>query len=90
LKRTHGFRALRGETFAIAAASMAEAKAVPQWTNRKRHLRATKALVTCGLIELTEGVRLRKWTDKSGKRRAVGVSPAQIASHSWRAKHERR
>jgi hypothetical protein len=77
LKRAHGLPALRGETFAIAATSMADEKVIPQWTSRKRYLRATKALVTCGLIELAERVRLHKWTDARGKRRAVGASAAQ-------------
>ena len=52
LKLVHGARAQRGDTFAIAATAMAEAGTIPGWTDRKRFLRATKALLICGLLEL--------------------------------------
>jgi hypothetical protein len=51
LKRNHGARAQRGETFAIAATGMARARVIPGWTDRKRYLRAIASLQECGLIQ---------------------------------------
>mgnify|MGYP007039610625 CR=1 FL=1 len=43
----------KGETFAIAADSMAEAGVIPGWTDRKCYIRATNALLSVGLIRRT-------------------------------------
>jgi hypothetical protein len=48
LKRVHGARAQRGETFALAATAMARTGIIPGWGDRKRYLRATRALQACG------------------------------------------
>jgi hypothetical protein len=77
LKRVHGLRSARGETFAIAATAMAAATTIPQWTNRKRYLVATKALRACGVVKLVSGAGLQKWTDAKGLQRARGVTAAQ-------------
>jgi hypothetical protein len=77
LKLSHGARAQRGETFAIAATAMAEAGTIPGWTDRKRYLRATKALLSCGLLERVEGAHLQRWTGPDQRRRVRGLRAAQ-------------
>jgi hypothetical protein len=77
LKAAHGARAQRGETFAIAAKAMAETQVVPGWTDRKRYMRATRGLLSIGLIEQVTGVELQKWMGTDGKRRVRGQRAAQ-------------
>ena len=77
LKLVHGARAQRGHTFAIAAKAMAAAGSIPGWTDRKRYLRATKALLICGLLELVDGAHLQRWTSTDHKRRVRGLRAAQ-------------
>jgi hypothetical protein len=50
LKRAHGARALRGETFAIVCESMAEQEVVPGWRDKKRYMKARDLLLGSGLI----------------------------------------
>jgi hypothetical protein len=77
LKLAHGARAQRGETFAIAATAMAHKQVIPGWSDRKRYIRATQALVACGLIERAKSAALQRWAGSDGKRRAKGVWAAQ-------------
>jgi hypothetical protein len=73
LKRAHGARTQRGETFAIAATAMARDHVIPGWTDRKRYLQATHALIECRLIALVEGPMLQAWRcSDDGKLRRRG------------------
>lgn len=77
LKSAHGLRARRGETFAIAASAMAQAEVIPGWSDRKRYLRATKALKSVGLIAQTSRAVLQEWQNADSKRLARGCRAAQ-------------
>jgi hypothetical protein len=76
-RRLHSARTQRGETFALAATAMAESRVVPGWGDRKRYLRATRALLACGLIERVEGSALQYWIGSDGKARCRGKRAAQ-------------
>jgi hypothetical protein len=92
LKRAHAARSRGGELFAIAATAMARDRVIPGWTDRKRYLRATAALVSVGLIAKVKAVTLTKWTDADGRARATGRSAAQYRfttpTHSEKDRHE--
>lgn len=77
LKANHGARALRGASFAIAAAAMAEAKVIPGWSDRKRYMRATRALQSVGLIERVSSVVLQSYVAADGTSRIIGRRAAQ-------------
>jgi hypothetical protein len=77
LKRAHGRRVQRGETFAIAAAAMAREQVIPGWTDAKRYLRAKKALLERALIVLAQEHVLQSWIGSDGKVRRTGRAAAQ-------------
>jgi hypothetical protein len=77
LKRAHAARVQRGETFAIAADAMARERVIPGWTDRKRYMRAKRALLECGLIAQVEGHVLQSWRGDDGNVRWSGLAPAQ-------------
>ena len=77
LKPAHGARVSLGDTFAIAATAMADARCIPGWTDRKRYLRATRALVACGLVERVAEAQLQQWTSADHRRRVRGLQAAQ-------------
>jgi hypothetical protein len=77
LRRLHGARTARGDTFAIAATAMAGRPVIPGWTDRKRYMRVRDALLSIGLIELVSGSRLDRWQDDQGNRRCAGRDAAQ-------------
>jgi hypothetical protein len=77
LKRLHAARAQRGETFALAATAMADRGIIPGWSDRKRYMRATRALQACGLIKKVEAAAVQCWTGEDGKARRRGLRAAQ-------------
>jgi Bifunctional DNA primase/polymerase, N-terminal len=84
LKRLHAARMQRGETFALSATAMARARIIPGWSDRKRYLRVTRALLACGLIERVEQCVVERWTGSDGKSRRRGLRAAQYRFRHWR------
>jgi len=77
LKRAHSARAQRGEAFAIAADAMAREHVIPGWTDRKRYMRAKRALLKCGLIARVRRQVRQSWRGNDGNLRWGGLTPAQ-------------